>query len=227
MLNANKVSGSNKSSFEPLEPGTYPARLVRVVGLGLHPVEYKGEKKDDAYSLRVTYELSDEFLKDEDGEEIKDKPRWIDEEFNLYPLKSDRAKSTARYYALDPLSEHDGDWSALEGAPVLVTIVNNKSKTNGKVYENISLTSPMRDKEAKKLPALVNDWVVFDPSEADVDTFLKLPEFYQDKITSAIDFPGSDLETAIENMGDKPKKEKAKEETSIETNDDVNDEEDW
>lgn len=78
----------------------------------------EGEEKAPKYELYVTYELSDEFLHDEDGEDILDKPRWLSESFSLHNLDADMAKSTKRYLALDPNMEHDGDWAQIAGTPV-------------------------------------------------------------------------------------------------------------
>lgn len=177
---------------EPLEPGSYNARVVQVIGLGLQPQEYNGEPKEPRPMVSITYELSDEFLKDEDGEEIKDKPRWISESFALYNLGSEKAKSTLRYNALDPLSENDGDLLKIVGNPCVVTIVTNEKK--GKIYNNVSAVSAMRAKVAENLPDLVNDPVVYDPYNHDEEVFKSLPDWIQEKIKSRLDKDSIDSE---------------------------------
>ena len=132
-LNANKIkSASTGKDFkrpEPLEPGSYPARLVQIITEGVQKNRpYKGEEKPPQLSMRLTYEILDEFLKDESGEDLLDKPRWIGEVIPFYSLKADLAKSTKRYYALDPDVKADGDWSQLIGAPCVVTLVVEESK---------------------------------------------------------------------------------------------------
>lgn len=227
-INAREAKG-NGPSIEPIDPGAYPGRLVQVIGLGLQAQQFEGEEKPPQQEISVTYELSDEFLKDEDGNDDPEKPRFVPETFALYNLAADRAKSTQRYFALDPTEEHGGDWSKLLGTPVLITIVNKAGtgKNKGKVYNNIATVSTMRAKEASKLPALVNPTKFFDFSEPDIDVFMSLPDWMKDKIKKGLEYEGSDLERLVADY--KPKEEKkekkkaAKKAEVIEEDDDEND----
>lgn len=215
---APKAENNKKVQAPALEPGTYPARLVSLMILGLQPQRpYKGEEKPPKVELMTTYELSDEFLLDEEGNEDETKPRWVSETLPFLPLEADRALSTQRYLALDPQKACEGDWLKLIGEAVNVTIVVNKGKGQheGKVFENISGTSVIRPKDAAKLPELRNEPRIFDFYEPDVTLFQSLPEWLQTKIKGALDFPGSKLEEALKGApADKPKEEpkpKAKE----------------
>jgi hypothetical protein len=212
-LNASKLpkTGGNRKPVDPLEPGTYPARVVQIITLGLQEQNpYKGEPKPPAHELYVTYELLDEFMKDEEGNDIPEKPRWLSENFAFYSLDSDLAKSTKRYFALDPEKEHGGDWAALLGAPCMVTVIQKPSKKDPEViYNNITTVSSMRAKEAAKAPDLVNEGKVFDVDEPDMDIFLSLPEWLQDKIKGNLDFEGSALEKALKGV-QKPAKDSGK-----------------
>lgn len=201
-LNASKIKGQTKFERPPaLEPGTYPARLVQILSLGLQKQRpYKGEPKDPKPELYLTYELLDEFLIDkETGEEILDKPRWISETIPMNSLDSDLAKSTKRYFSLDPSGEFGGDWSKLANTPCMVTVVNNsgKGKNEGVVFENISGVSSMRPKEAAKAPELKNPPKVFDIDEPDMTIFNSLPTWLQDKMKENLEFGGSVLEKSI------------------------------
>jgi hypothetical protein len=202
-LNARKAPGGG-SKQDPVEPGTYPARLVQVIGLGTQQQEYMGEKKTPRYELWVTYELLDEFMKDEDGNEDEEKPRWISERFALHNLDADKAKSTARYYALDPTVEKDGEWGDLLGTPCMVTIVQNegKGRNKGKVYNNVAAVSSMRQREADKAPELVNPTALFDMDEPDMEVWDKLPDFLQDIIKESLDYDGSVLQEKVVAKGD-------------------------
>lgn len=214
-INANTSKNAGSSgSIDPIEPGGYPGRLVAVVDIGLRPQSYQGEEKEPAYQIVTIYELADEFLKDEDGEDIPDKPRWLSETFSLYSLSSDKAKSTKRYNVLDPTGEHGGDWSKLIGAPVMVTVVQaeGKGKNVGKVFSNIGGTAPLRAKELARLPELVNEGLVFDLDSPDLEVFNKLPEWLQKKIKENLEFPGSRLEKLLgsskqDDQGAKPAKQ--------------------
>ena len=213
MLKAPKSGGSN-SDFpkqEPLDSGSYNGRLVQAIGFGLQKQRpYKGQEKKPAYEIYLTYELSDEFIVDEEGKELSDKPRWVSETMPLYSLDSEKAKSTQRYLAMDPDKEHDGDFSKLISSPASITIVQNMGKDrdgNKKIYENISFISPVRPKTAKQMPELVNPPKVFDPDDPDMEVFFSLPEWMQEKIKSNLKFDGSALDKAIKSHKGKPEKE--------------------
>lgn len=202
-LNAKKqqTGGGNKGpEQEPLEAGNYPARLVQIISLGLQAQRpYQGQEKPPVEMIRFTYELVDEFMKDENGEEILDKPRWISEDMPFHNLDADLSKSTKRYKVLDPEIEHGGDWTALIGAPLTVTVVQNpgKGKHAGKVFVNVGGTAAMRARDAQKCPELVNDPKIFDLDEPDMEVFGAFPEWLQDKIKDNLEFEGSPLQAAL------------------------------
>lgn len=199
-----EYTGGKRVDQEALEAGTYPARLVQVIDLGVQEQDpFAGqEPKPPVQKLMVTYELSDEFIKNEEGEEQTDKPRWLSEEFAFHPLESDLATSTKRYYALDPKCEKKGEWPDLIGTPVMLTIVQNigKGKNAGRIFNKITATSSMRQKEAEKLPELKNDGKVLDLSDVStVDVLMTLPEWIQKKIKEGLEFEGSPMAEAVKN----------------------------
>lgn len=190
-MNARKVKNTGGPKAPLIAAGAYPGRLQGVIDCGLQPQEYKGESKAPKTELWTTYELSDEFMPDEDGNPNEEKPRWFSEFLPLNNLDSDLANSTKRYYALDPNEEADGDWSQLIGKPVTIAIV-----VKGE-YNNIGGTGAMRPKEASKLPELVNASRVFSMDDPDVEVFLSLPNFVQDKIKGGLEYEGSKLEILL------------------------------
>ena len=226
-LQAPKTSASKFTPQDNLEPGSYPARVARVYGLGTHPQIYQGEAKPSKFLLTVVYELVDAFMTDEDGNELEDKPRWVMEKFPLNPLDSVKSKSTIRYLAIDPQAKLEGDWSKVIGMPVSVTIVNNAGK-DGRIFDNVGGTTAMRPRDAAKLPDLVNEGFFFDPSEPNIEYFNKIPKFVQDDIRSAIDFPGSKLE-ALLNGGVVPPKRAPEPEPEVDDPDvpDMDDDAPW
>ena len=166
-LNASKVAGAGPK-VEPLEPENYMARLVQVIDLGVQPQRpWKGEEKPPAREIMLTYELGTEFMKNDDGEDDPNKPRWLSERMPLHNLRSERARSTKRYYALDPKGTHKGDFTKLLGTPCLVAVVNNEK--DGRVYNNIGgVTQPLK---GVPVPELGNPTKAFDTDEPDLDTF--------------------------------------------------------
>jgi hypothetical protein len=216
---------------DPLEEGSYPARLVQIILLGTQtPAPFKGEQKPPRLTIRATYELLDEFMKDEEGNDLPDRPRWISEEFPFMSLRADLAKSTKRYYALDPEDKSDGDWSKLLTAPCIVTITKSQGK-DGNIYNNVSAVSAMRPKEAAKAPELVNPTLIWDFYSPDIEVFKAFPEWLQTKIKEAVDFDGSDLQSALEGgqvvrskVGSQEEKKPSK---PLVDNSDEEEQEDW
>lgn len=200
MLNAKKIQGnggSERVQQDNLAAGNYPARIVQIIDYGVQPQRaYAGKDKPPVQEIGVTYELLDEFMKDEEGNDVTDKPRWISENFPLHSLKAEMAKSTKRYMALDPKEEFEGNWPDLIGMPCMVTVVNNPGK-DGKVYDNVGNVSAMRPRDAANAPELVNDPKVFDLDNPDMEVFGKFPQWIQDKIKGNLGFKASALEKAL------------------------------
>ena len=191
------VAGNDAPKFSPLDAGTYPARVLGVADLGLQPMQaWRGEEKKPRRKLAMAYEFGDEFLVDDRGNEMKDKPRVVTETFPLYPLDSERAKSTQRYMVLDPSVELGGDFSRLVDLPVLVTVVQNPD-SSGRVWNNVASISAMRDKDKDKVPSLINTPFVFDLDEPNMETFSGLFPWLQKVITSNLEYEGSVLQAML------------------------------
>ena len=213
-LNVKQAPMKGGKDIEPLEAATYPVRLVQVIDLGLQPQEYQGEQKAPMRMAAFTYEFLDEFMKDADGQDMKDKPRWLTERFPIHNIKAEKAKSTKRAKALDPTDKANGDFFAMLGFPALATVVLNrgKGKNAGKFFNNIAEISPMRAKDVENAPALVNKPVAFSLDAPDVEVFRKFPEWVQNTITSNLEFSGSKLEALLKDAGENhaPPKQDAK-----------------
>lgn len=214
-LNAAKVPmGGNRKATAPLEPDVYRARPVQLIDLGLQPQRpYQGQEKPPAHEIMLTYELCDEFMKDDEGNDIEDKPRWISENFPLHPLRSDKARSTKRLFAFDPKDGFQGDFTKCIGIPVNVTVVNNVSGDT--VYSNVGNVAPMSPKKAATCPELVNKAKVFDLEAPDLDVFNALPGWLQEKIKGNLNFQGSPLQRAL---GGAPAPEQKKPEANQQDN---------
>ena len=197
-INASTAGGNNRPLA--LKSGSYPGRLVLVVDLGLQKQRpFQGKDKPPAREIMLTYEFADEFMQDEDEEDILDKPRWLSESFPLYNLDSERANSTLRYKALDPELEHGGDFLKVIGEPVNITVVQNPNKKNPeRPWENVAGITTMREKDQKKAPGLVNTPVAFDLEEPSLDNFMMLPKWIQKRILENLEFRGSLLERMLE-----------------------------
>ncbi len=238
-FNAKEFEGGGQRFAPPpaLDAGAYGARLVQLLLLGLQPRRaFKGDEKPPMEQMYTTYELADEFMEDEDGNEDESKPRWISETLPMFSLGVDLATATKRYYALDQDLEDDGDWEVQVGKPVMITLTNkagtSAADVKDKVRRNyIGGTSALTRKAANKATELVNPPKVFDIDAPDMEVFFSLPQWLQDKMTTNLRFGGSNLETAIDEYQepnkDKPKKEKKAKKNKPEVDPDSDDEEGW
>lgn len=188
--------GTNTKFVEQkqFEDGNYNARVVRVIDLGTQskPGYPAGSPPKVGHVIRVTYELPEELMVDENGNEMEDKPRWQDEEFFLRSLTSKLATSTERSKAIDPTGELDGDWSQYLGLPVVITL-----ETSGK-YTNVKGATPMRKRDIERLPELKNPAKFFDLTAPDMEVFNSLPQWLQAKICNNLNFKGSKLEELLD-----------------------------
>lgn len=200
-MNLNKQKKGGGGVAQPLiEVGTYPARLARVIDLGIQAQNpYQGEEKPPVHMVDFTYEMLDVFMVDKDGKEDETKPRWISENFPLHHPSADLAKSTKRAKALDPNNDFEFDLTKMVGQPCMVTIVHKQSK--GKTYANVGGVTVMRAKDMEKAPALKNEPVVFSLDEPDMEVFNSFPDWMREKIQGNLEFKGSKLQKLL-NDGD-------------------------
>ncbi len=179
-----------------LEPNNYMGRIVQVVDMGVQPQRaWKGEAKPPVHKIMVTYELGTEFLKDKEGNDDLEKPRWVSESFPLYGLGSELAKSTKRYLALDPSKQHGGDWAKLVGTPCLVQVTKYTKGDGGEANGVGSISQPIN---GIPVPELVNAGKFFDMDEPDMEMFEKMPDWLKGALTTeCLSFDGSGLQRAL------------------------------
>lgn len=200
-----------------IEADVYRARMVQVITLGLQAQrEFKGEVKKPVHEIMLTYELSDEFMKDEEGNDIEDKPRWVHETIPFYSLSADLAKSTLRIKACDPDNKFDGDISQCVDIPVNLTIVNKMK--DGKTYSNVGNVAPMSAKKAATCPELKNPIKLFDIDNPDMGVYNSLPEWIKEKMRANLNFKGSALEKGIAGTPDKPTNKPVEDEVGADEN---------
>lgn len=183
------TGGGVKQDLIPI--GMERARVVQILDLGLQARRaWNKQKKNPAYQVWITYELVDCFMKDEDGNDVEDKPRWISEQVNVFSLDQENATSTKRCKALDTTGELEGNLGLMGGLPCLIQIVHRKDGQ----YANIGSVSPPMKGET---PELQNPVVLFDIDEPDMEIFEGLPEFLKEKMMNNLEFEGSPLQAAI------------------------------
>lgn len=182
-----------------LEVSNYPCRVAQVIDLGRHHKSvwddstnsFKPDTSKIVDMVMLTYEFTTEFMKDEAGNDVEDKPRWMSEDFPVYALDSELATSTKRMQAFDPgFKKFNGDFAALATQACTVTIGKRK---NGKAKIG-NVSPPMK---GMPVPELKNPVKVFMLEAPDLEVYKSLPQWLQDKIAANLDFPGSPLEAAL------------------------------
>lgn len=194
------ASNVKRVSQAELEIDNYPCRVAQVIDLGLHHKDVwddvnkkyvKATDKAPVNMLMLTYEFTTEFVKDEEGNELEDKPRWLSERFPVYALDSDLATSTKRYNAFDPGAKRfGGDWASIASEPCSVSITHTK---NGKAKIG-NVAKPMKGMQVAELK---NPVKVFDLAEPDLDVFNSLPQWLQDMIKENLEYEGSPLQELL------------------------------
>jgi hypothetical protein len=189
-----KVSKGEKKKFErPLpKEGARPARLVKIIDLGVHRRIFKGEEKKPVQMLGFEYDLVDDtFVFDEAK---GPQPIRINTGYK-YPLtvvlgqdgmpheKTNLAKHLS---ALDPANKAKGDLSKLIGAPCIITVQYNK--TGETTYANIADIGPVPDIEGFSITESPSELFIFDYDNPTKETWCALPEFIQEKIKESIHY---------------------------------------
>lgn len=196
-LNANNLphkAKANRAPQQEIEIGNYMSRLVQVIDTGIQYKDVwnpatnsfiKDTEHAPVQHMMTTYELLTEFMKDEQGNDDEAHPRWLSEEWPLYPLDQDLATTTKRYNGLDPKQEKAGDWSLLANQPCQLNVVHKKS---GKA--KIGAVAPAI--KGIPYPELKNDTKVYLMEDGDNEVFRSLPEWIQERIRGALNFWGKD-----------------------------------
>lgn len=198
-----KLNTQPSSNTPPLDPGSYPGRVLSIVDLGRQARSpFQGQERAPINMVLFTYELSDEFMSDEAGNEIPGKPRVTSEKFALHPLSSERATSTKRYLALDPAREYGGDLARLVALPTMITLVQNVQKGTGRIFNNVASLSPMRAKDVANCPELVNPSFFFDLDEPNPTIWSLMHDWVKKIVKDNLDYSGSNLQRLLEGEGE-------------------------
>ena len=236
-LNSKKAPESKKGLDLPLiEEDTYPARLRTIIDVGQHEIFYEKKSKGVRQLVNYLFELTDEVvtIENDDGEE-EDITRWIAlSNSSLFNQSIEDLDEKSWQYkilkAMDPLNKTDGDISQLLGKPVLISVVHKPIKggqNQGKLRARIgSLSKPMK---GQKVSPLTGEAQLFDFDEPSLEVFESQPDFVQEKIKAAVNFP--EIEKKLYAEGDeeiseaeedelpeaKPKKKQPKKSTTPKT----------
>lgn len=189
MSKAPKPAGKN---FGIAKAGVQAARLVSVVELGEQPRSYQGQEKPPAIQLNFTFELPGDLIEIEKDGNVEKKPRWVSIN-NVNFFTDEKARLVEIVTALDPNGEAEGQLANLVGRPCFVTIEHKEF--NGKQYAKVKAISGVP--EGMAVPELDNEPRVFDWDAPDKAVWDTLPDWIQEKITTALNYKGSNVEAMV------------------------------
>jgi len=176
-----KSMNSGKPKAERIPEGTYPARIVTVVDLGVQPqTDWKtGEVTDSKPRLLLTWELPTELMEFKDDEDnVTMRPRWISKEYTASNF--DQSNIMKLINTLDP------SISEMQELLDRGCLVNVGSTVNG----NAKIVGVMPAPNGMEVGELANDSSFFDFDEPEQELFLSQPAWIQGKIMDADNYNG-------------------------------------
>lgn len=230
-----KATTESKSagSAPVLEEGSYDARIVQIVDLGLQPLMEGSKSKEPQRKIAFKFELLDEFMVGEDGKPIPEKPRWFEWEISYTSDGYMHEKSMMLKMWKAVGADDETELKDLIGRPLQVLLtrfMRTSGKHKGTESNKVTGAVKMKEKDVANAPALVNPTLFFDLDEPDVDAFKKLPfgnqYCLQEKIKGNLEYNGSKLQALLgekatdqaeTNGGDSSEETPAKTETTTTT----------
>lgn len=174
------VKDNGGARVAPMEAGTYPARCVGVIDLGVQYNE-KWDKRQE--KLRLIFEFPTERVEVDGGE----KPRWLSKKYTAsLNEKSELYRDLCAWRGVPftPEELNGFDMRKLLGAPCMVCVVNHER--NGNTYTDITAIS--RAMKGMEVPPLENEALLFD-MDGDVEeareVFEKLPQWMQEEVAKS------------------------------------------
>jgi len=185
-LNVNDYK-PEKKDFGRLEEGTFSARLVQIIELGMQEQTDFTTGESTGYKPRVllTFEFPTEriTITNKEGEE-EDLPRWYGKEYTLSGHEKASLPRVIRSLG------GDMDLTEVLGSPCMIEI----GSTSGDKAKILSITSPVKGME---VPELENPPVVFDLDSPDITVFKHFPEWIREKVKAGKNYEGSKLDLAL------------------------------
>ena len=202
---------STKQDYGRIEDGTYPARVAQVVDLGeqhdtiwmngaskpqFYVVDAAGKniKSADGFSKKTTedtghpvlmhkVQVNFEFPTERINVNGEDKPRFQGKEYNV----TNTGALAKLVEALSPGSKSIADILGKECSVAIGSTSGGKAKV-------VSVSPIMK---GMNVPELENPATVFDMDDPDMGMWANLPNWLQEKVKSATNYAGSELEKRL------------------------------
>lgn len=168
-----------RTKIPRLPDGTYFGRVSSVVDFGIQKQTdwQTGKETDPKPTVMITFQIPDEGVEveQEDGT-IKTMPRYIGKEYNLSTFE--RSNLMKMLAAIAPGVE---SLDELLNVPAMLQVGSTKS-------DNAKISAVMAPPKGMEVGELTVDTTYFDFTFPDKELFDKLPQWQQERITSAINW---------------------------------------
>lgn len=183
-LTVKETGGGN---YSPIEAGTYAARCVGVIDLGIQHNDYNGK---DQERVRLVFELPTERTVTEAGE---DKPRWMSKPYTASLHEKATLRKELEAWRGKPFTAEElagFNLGKLVGVPCLLNIVTQEGKNGGVFAKIASIGKAMK---GQVVPPLENPSFIFDMDASDEECkaiMEGLPNWMQEEIKRSITWQG-------------------------------------
>lgn len=195
--------GNARPDFGPVPQGQHVGRIVRVISFGVQDVSNQfNPSAEPVPVIQVTVELPNERIEvtDKDGN-TTERPRWIWSKDIPVKFFKDYDTKVVRCHEKSKLNElltaafpNITEWTPqlvnehlpqLLGAPISLFVTHSKSKSNGKVYDNIKQFIPVM--RGMTVGELENDTLLYNPYDHNEEAWAKLSQYAQERINKRLD----------------------------------------
>lgn len=187
------VAKKSGSSYEPMEPGNYVARCIKMIHYGTITEDYLGTPKT-LNKVQLTWELPTELkvFSEEKGEQ----PYVLSKDFTL----SMHEKASLRKWleawrskAFTNAESEAFDITNLIGKACMLNVI--RTTKGDKTYANISGVSSIP--KGLSCPPQINDSVVFSVDDFKQELFDTFPDYIKDKIKSSAEYKAMQQPNAV------------------------------
>lgn len=212
MSTAIPTTRTNRSNttYNPIAPDVYPARIVRFVGLGIQDQpEFQGQAKEPAFKCAIQFELIgiDATGTNAEGQPIDPRPACVFQDYFLFPGAS-RGKVFDMCRAIDASMEaapRTLDWFIERLGSIVMVQVGTYQTRTGDTKNKVVAVQPCPGFMKANVGEARTDLVGFNPyvdTEASLAAYNKLFKFQRDIIAEAYDaenIPFAGKEVQIQN----------------------------